>query len=223
MDWSDVERELAELPEVTGVRLVTDQYGELTEVHVLATPDKHPKQIVRDLQAVAKVRFDVDLDHRIVSVVQLNRDQVSVPAVTTTVVEHDRDETEGGDRVLVGGISVARNDLRCTVEVALTYGDERFIGSIDGSSSSRAVPALVARATLGALAQHHPGAARIDLESVAVQRLGDRPFVAVSLVLLLPPHEETLFGCALVRHAGEEDAVARAVLDALNRRLAFVG
>ena len=40
-----------------------------------------------------------------------------------------------------------------------------------------------------------------------------------SLVLLTPPNEEVLAGSALVRATGEHDAMARAVLDAANRRL----
>jgi len=40
-----------------------------------------------------------------------------------------------------------------------------------------------------------------------------------TLVLLVPPHEEVLTGSAPVRGAGEHEAVARSVLDAVNRRL----
>ena len=40
-----------------------------------------------------------------------------------------------------------------------------------------------------------------------------------TIVLLVPPHEEVFTGSAPVRGAGDHEAVARSVLDAVNRRL----
>jgi len=44
-------------------------------------------------------------------------------------------------------------------------------------------------------------------------------FVLATVVIVVPPYEEVCSGSAVVRAAGELDAVARAVLDATNRRL----
>ena len=46
--------------------------GRPIEVHVLADPSKPAKQTVRDVRAVAQTVFGIELDHRIVSVAQLN-------------------------------------------------------------------------------------------------------------------------------------------------------
>ena len=48
------------------------------EVHVLAGGVKPAKQVVRDVQSVAMAQFDLDIDHRIVSVVQIPDDSVEV-------------------------------------------------------------------------------------------------------------------------------------------------
>ena len=48
------------------------------EVHVLARGEKPAKQVVRDVQSVAMAQFDLDIDHRIVSVVQIPDDSVDV-------------------------------------------------------------------------------------------------------------------------------------------------
>ena len=40
-----------------------------------------------------------------------------------------------------------------------------------------------------------------------------------TVIVVVPPYEEVIAGSAVVRAAGEFDAVARSVLDATNRRL----
>src|SRR4051812_49971561 len=67
----DLEDALRSLPGVQAVSVVTSGTGEPTEVHVLAVPGKAAKQVVRDVQSLAMAGFGVDIDHRIVSVVQL--------------------------------------------------------------------------------------------------------------------------------------------------------
>ena len=62
-------------------------------------------------------------------------------------------------------------------------------------------------------------AARADVETATVVRLGERAVAMVTIVLVRPPYEEVMAGAAVVRSAGDHDAVARAVLHAVNRRL----
>ena len=67
----ELERELCRLPEISAARVVVDGSGRPTEVHILADTAKHAKQVVRDVQSVALASFGIELDRRIVSVVQL--------------------------------------------------------------------------------------------------------------------------------------------------------
>ncbi len=71
LDLTEVEREICRLPDVSIARLVADPDGRVVEVHVVAVPGKHPKQIVRDVQSISLASFGLDLDRRIISVVQL--------------------------------------------------------------------------------------------------------------------------------------------------------
>src|SRR5215468_4874170 len=72
LELGDVEREICRLPDVSIARIVADRGGRVTEVHVVAQPGKRPKQIVRDVQSIALASFGLELDRRIVSVVQLS-------------------------------------------------------------------------------------------------------------------------------------------------------
>lgn len=86
-----VERELCRIPEVRAARIVVDSGGAPVEVHVLAVPGKHAKQIVRDVQSVAMATVGMSIDHRIVSVVQLD-DPVAAGAAGPVAAPADEDE-----------------------------------------------------------------------------------------------------------------------------------
>src|SRR5256885_16510397 len=71
IDYAEVERELCRIPEVNAARIVTNADELPVEVHILASPEKHAKQVVRDIQSVAMASFGLDLDRRLISVVPL--------------------------------------------------------------------------------------------------------------------------------------------------------
>ncbi len=120
--------------------------------------------------------------------------------------------------MVVERVLTLRRGLTCTAEVVLRLGEEMITGNADGSSTDSAVLRLVAEATLDALGQLHPAVSRAFVETASLARVDDRTIALSSIVLILP-HEELMTGSAPVRAAGEHEAIARSVLDALNRRL----
>jgi hypothetical protein len=210
VDLDAVERELCRIPEVRAARIVTDDEGHPTEVHVLATPGKHAKQLVRDVQSVAIASQGLDLDHRIVSVVQLD-DPVPVPAAATADGSATAPTLEG--------VVVERLQLRCSATVSLRLGDDVVSGSAEGSVAAAAARRVVADATLAALSLLGPAASCASVEAASLVRVGERDVAVAVLTVVVPPYEEIVTGSAPVRSAGVDEAVARAVLDACNRRL----
>jgi len=74
----ELEEALRRIPGVRAASVVTMLDATPTEVHILADRAKQPKQLVRDIQSLALASYDIDLDHRIVSVVQLDDEDVTV-------------------------------------------------------------------------------------------------------------------------------------------------
>ena len=72
MEIAEVERELCRIPDVRAARIVANDAGDPVEVHILASTGKGAKQLVRDVQSVAIASGGLDIDHRIISVVQLD-------------------------------------------------------------------------------------------------------------------------------------------------------
>lgn len=225
VDLAAVERELCRIPEVRAARIVADDLGHPVEVHILATTAKAAKQLVRDVQSVAIAASGIHIDHRIVSVVQLE-DFDAVSATAAPAVTANGDGNQGPkpsgpvDRVVVDSVNIVKQGLRCTGTVSLRRGDETVVGTADGTVASTARWRIVAEAALNALKLLEPGAASVAVEMAGVQRIGDRELGIVTLIMVIPPNEELLAGVAPVRGNAQEDAVARAVLDATNRRLA---
>jgi hypothetical protein len=216
-DFRAIETELCRLPDLSAARIVADSAGRAVEVHVLALPGKAPKQIVRDVQSVAMASFGLDLDRRIISVVQLGGDDVADDDEEDAEksVEHSR------PRVVAINIEVARR--RAHVRVTLAYDGEERAGLAEGTIAVASRHRLVAAATLDAIQQFIPAAECLDLESAQISRVGPHDVAIVALVLVMPPNEEIVSGSAILRHNQDpSDAVVRAVLDATNRKLSRV-
>jgi len=211
LDLTEVEREICRLPDVSIARIVGEPDGRVTEVHIVAVPGKHPKQIVRDVQSITLASFGLELDRRLISVVQLG----GAAGV----------ETGGGvsaPRASILAITAEANGLRSLVRVTLARDDEEAVGFAEGSIASTARHRLIAASTVDALRQLDPAAECIDVDHAQVVRVGAHDVAVVTVVFVVPPTEQMVSGSALVRAQGEADAVARAVLDATNRRLGYV-
>jgi hypothetical protein len=210
LDLKEVEREICRLPDVSIARMVAEPDGRVSEVHVVAHPGKHPKQIVRDVQSIALASFGLDIDRRVISVVQLGGNTL------------DEAIGAGEARPSIVAITAESNGLRSLVRVTLARDDDEAVGFAEGSIATTARHRLVATATVDALRQLEPGAECVDIDHAQIVRVGAHDLAVVTVVFVIPPAEQIVSGSALVRPQQEADAVARAVLDATNRRLAYV-
>ncbi len=199
-----VEHAIGTVPGVLGARLVPGFERHVDELHVLTSLDKAAKQAVRDVQTVLMARFGIPTDHRVISVVQLDEERVGGRPTNRVTIEH---------------VSVTHAGLEVRAEVALRDGDEELVGHGTGPSTPAGRQRAVGRATLDAVRARLEADRIVELEGTeVVEILGKR--LAIALVHFRTSRgEHTVAGSALVRDASA-DAVARSVLDALNRTLA---
>jgi len=211
----ELEAALRAVPGIGEASVRTGPDAHPIEVHVVAGDTKPAKQVVRDVQSVAMAQFDLDIDHRIVSVVQIPESAVGVGEAAEARAAA---EDESLPRPALTQIATTRREGDTHVEVSLGIAGQVFLGAADGPSGSLHKPRIVAGATLAALTELLGIPAQI--ESAQVLDVANREVALVSLVLTIPRlGDQALVGSALVR-GDEEDAVARAVLAAVNRRLA---
>jgi hypothetical protein len=208
----EIEEALSQVAEIRAARIVSSDAGVIQEIHVLATPSKSPKQLVRDIESTIMAQFGITIDHKKVSIAQLGRD--SVQAAEERVAP-------GPTRARIHSVNSEVIGVRAISTVILELEGDRYTGIAEGPASATTRLRLVATATLNAVEQYTNGGFGFALEDVAIVALG-REKVAVSCIILVTPlGEHALSGSALAR-GSENDSIVRATLDAINRRLGFL-
>jgi hypothetical protein len=199
-----LEDDLEKIHGVTGVRVVGDESP--SEIHIVATSERAPKQIVRDVQSLTTTELGEPIDHRIVSVVQLEAtDAVAV---------------EQAQRIALEQVITASKPKDGWVRVSLRLpgADTTEGAALAGPTRDDRARAAV-HATLKALQPRlETISARLGLQSLLVHNDAQTQSVQVKLELTTDTVRTILIGAAVV----EDDiatASARAVLQALNRKL----
>lgn len=207
----DIEAALAEIGEISAARVVVTPEGTISEVHVIALPNKQPKQLVRDIESTLMARFAIPIDHKKISIALLGREALA--------------ETESNRsshiRPRIVSVHASTSGVQASVSVTLEIADTEYVGIVSGPASQTGRARLVAMATLDAISQYSVATIAFALEDVAIVQLG-REKVAVSCISLVSGFgEQTLSGSALVRQ-NDNDSIVRATLDAINRRMGFL-
>jgi hypothetical protein len=201
-----VENAVSAVPGVMGARLVPGFDRQVDELHVLTTLDKSPKQAVRDVQTVLMARFGIPTDHRVISVVQLDEAEV-FPSTS---------------RVMIDQIGLSQSGRTVTAEVTVREGGRTHRGSAQGTASPAGRTRAVAMATLAAVDPLLEDGGALELDGAEIVQVLGRE-LAISMVTLHDGRSElTLAGSAVVRDTPQH-AVARSLLDALNRLLSEAG
>jgi len=201
LDLADLERLIGQVRGVLAVRLVAEQRDRIDEVHVVGTPSRSPKQIVRDIESILYVRGKVRVDHRKISLVQIPEIAINPATPRVRIIE----------------VQQIHADDTMSVTVTLALQDQQ----VQGVGTSRPqqpadLPLLAAYATIHALNMLLGPQCQIQLE-----RLQRQPFGALEVYLahIVRDHDgliEILLGISVLRD-DELLTVTRAILDAVNR------
>lgn len=200
MDASALEQALRRIPGVEAARVVMNGAAP-SEVHVITLPTKPPKQVVRDVQSVALASLGIQLDRRIVSVVQV-----------------DQHDLTTGDRPIVEDIGEEITGSRMTMTVTLSWHDEQLIGKAQGPAAAATRLRLVADATLSALELALSDEAAFAIAAVDTPQVGGHS-VAVAIVVIVAGGVERLVSGSAIIAGDAAKATVKAVLDALNRQV----
>jgi hypothetical protein len=218
-----LEEDLTRVPGITSARIVGDESP--TEIHIVATHARSPKQLVRDVQSLAQAGFGLSIDHRIVSVVQLKESSDG-----DRTINLDTDEapppppSARSHRPLLERVVFATKGSSGWVKVALRWPDGEITegaGAAAGSREARARGATVA--TLNALEPVLSSlGASLEIDHVLVHRIGQNDAVLVRAMFYDGSSSIPMVGSAVVQD-DVATASVRAVLHAINRKLQRTG
>lgn len=208
----ELEEALRQISGVRAASVVTGPDATPTEVHVLAAAGKPAKQVVRDVQSLAMARFNIDIDHRIVSVVQIGEEDTQEAVLPLLAADN-----EASPRPSIAAIMVRTSGGVTQAAVTLSVGDVLFEGSAEASGAGQRAR-LIASATVDAVHELLGQPCQVE-SSIICTESGHHVAVTVLSITVPRTGSQLLTGCALVR-GDEADAVSRSVLAALNRQLA---
>lgn len=199
---TDVWKALIErLPGVLGAEFALEN-GAVREVHILSDQSRGPKQIVRDIQSAMLAKFQVELDHRIISVAQ-------IPGSCL--------RREGQRRLVCERLELSAGRDGSAAVVHLSLDGSPYVGRSACDLSAAGRMRAIAQATVEALNLLLSPECRFVLDYVRRTPMGDRQAVLVGLHLKRSGKTEALLGAC---YEGEDPnfSVALATLDGVNRR-----
>ena len=145
---------------------------------------------------------------------------VSAPAVEDVdeTITPQLIESTRPPRILIQRMQLVSAGLGVTTSVSLTWLGQAYAGECSAAATPTSVHRSVATATLRALEEVVGSDARFELEQLEINQLGPDRAVVVVVAMLTKLGSERLTGVSVVREDVRQ-AVIRATLDALNRRL----
>lgn len=204
INLAQCEKLLKQICDVLSVNIVLSEQKAIEEIHVLAENTRNAKQVVRDIETLLRIEYDLDFDHKKISVVQLQKEQLTTDK-----------------RLRFTGINYSLKKKQLDVTVELTGGTRTCQGHSCGINTKSNSLRLFAKATIDAINHFLDANNTITLEDVAQFALGNQNVISVTLTFCQGLSEEVLVGSALVKQ-DDQDAVVRATLAAINRRVPLV-
>ncbi len=210
IDREEVQSALCQIAEIEAVRVVSDHDNLIQELHVLASGQKAPRQIVRDIESLLMARFGIAVDHKKISIAQIN----SGPVTAAPAAPKPR----APGRLKIGQVALDAQDFEAAVQVTLEHGGSRFSGSAKGAATQSGRLRLAAIATLEAAAKCLGPEANLALEHVSIMPTSSGE-VAVACVSMIKRTGEQLYAGSAMVKATECDSVVKATLAAINRHI----
>lgn len=207
----DIRTLLCQLPGVSaaGVKLADDapdeDMEEIEEIHILANTSRNAKQIVRDVQSALYAAYNIQIDHRIVSVAQMALDLSCKPKAPA--------------RVRYKGMGYEEIDEKCVIRVTLEYDGIDYCGqaAYPNAKAESYRLRMIAKATLDAIGEMVGDEGIYSLLDVQKVTIAGVPLVVV--LLECTAEENCILSGSACRVAQEMQSVVRATLDAVNRNL----
>lgn len=212
-DYREIVAALRDVPGVADADVEPDEDGGMGLLRLGLDPGVDEVAVATSVGRLLRERFGLGVDAERVQIVE----DAEVHAVDVGAdIELPHQRLAG--RPAISRMHLVSSGLDVAATVTLTSDGRTAAGESRGSASQSGVQRAVATATLRAVEELSGDVARFELDHLEVSHLGADRMVIVSLTLLSARGTERLTGAAAVREDVRQ-AVIRATLDALNRRL----
>lgn len=199
---AEYETLLHKIPGIIASKIIFNDSNEIIELHILADVLRGPKQIVRDVQSALAAKFNIVLDHKVISIAQIEDGKVSLKNYRFHF-EYIRSSFEGN---------------KIEVTVGLSKDGQLFEGTAIGGVSINGRLRVVAEAVLNGVHAFLNIQYAFVLADIQKITIAGKHALAVSIGHISEIGEELLIGSSFINR-DENDSIVRATLDAINRRV----
>ncbi len=204
MNFEEMEYFLNSIKSVISSKVIINSNNEICEIHVLSDNSRHSKQIARDIRTALLSKFNADVDYKIISVAQIDRN-----------ISFNSDF-----RLLYEGYTNETTSDRIKIKTKLSWDNKEFFGEVEGIKSDKQSLVVAARSTLDAIKQ------AIDydcfiVEDIQYARITGEDALIVAITQVNNGKEEILVGASIVEN-NKIDAAIKATLNAINRKICLL-
>jgi hypothetical protein len=208
-DYGEIVAALRAVPGVADADVEPDDAGGMGLLRLGLAPGFDEVQVATNVGRLLRERFGLGVDAERVQLVE----DAEVPDEPV-----GRNGSGQQHRPAIQRMHLVSSGLDISASVTLGFDDRSAVGEAQGTATQTGVQRAVALATLRAIESLVDGKARFELDHLEVTQTGRDRTVVAGVTLVTPSGSERLTGAAVVREDVRQ-AVIRATLDGLNRRL----
>ncbi|PKM72708.1 MAG: hypothetical protein CVU91_06680 [Firmicutes bacterium HGW-Firmicutes-16] len=179
--------------------------GEVEEIHVLADTSRSPKQIVRDIQSLLMAQFQKEVDHRVISIAQIDSE------LNPTVKQ--------AARYVIDSVTVAKKREQTEVEVTLSMNGKMYFGKQTSLKDNYDVWRGLVQATLNAIVLADGTTNKYTVLDVRFTEIAGERMAIVCVSLSSINNTACRFSGTAFSPGDDSLAIVKATLSALNRKI----
>lgn len=195
---------IARLPGVINANVVF--FGEeVEEIHVLADTSRSPKQIVRDIQSLLMAQFQKEVDHRVISIAQIDSE------LNPTAKQ--------AARYVIDSVTVAKKREQTEVEVTLSMNGKMYFGKQTSLKDNYDLWRGLVQATLNAIVLADGTTNKYTVLDVRFTEIAGERMAIVCVSLSSSNNTACRFSGTAFSPGDDSLAIVKATLSALNRKI----
>lgn len=201
MNIKEIENFLKKINSIICARIVLEE-NEIKEIHIVADMRKNPKQLSRDIQSVLITKFNINIDHKIISVAQIDNEEIlsNEFRLKLNTIEH----------------SINQNTFKA--KIVLEKNEILYEGTSSGPLFSNNINRLLVAAVINAVENFYGSENTFILEDVfKIPLNGKEAFI--TLITSFINGNEVLLSGSSVNGNNNDEMVVKSALDAINRVL----
>lgn len=201
----EVEAVVRSVPGVERAKVVVNDWGAIESIHVIGDTARPAKRVVRDIESALAAKVGILVDHRRISLAQVNAQDVPTFAPRLMLVGYGLEVDASAGHTWVN-VKLGRSDRP----------DLLYQGAAQTRGAGAALGTALAQATVRALEQAVPEDTRIEVGHLRSVREGETTIWLCTLQVRRHDHERLVAGAA-VEGGNRDEAVVRATLEAAVR------